>query len=285
MLRSILFTPGDDRRKIEKAFTAGADAVTICLEDAVAYSKKEAARETVKEVLKSPAPVPVFVRINAASSSYILRDLLQVTGLPLAGLMLAKAETAEEVRQVDWLLGLIEDEREIPRNTTVLIPFIESSGGVLRSYEIASCPRVKTLAFGGVDFSQDLGLGYPAESDGLFYARSRLAVSSQAAKIEPPLDTVFPDIKNTARLTEEAVTAKKLGFQGKLVIHPAQVNPVNDVFSPGAEELAYARKVVEAFNEAEAKGTAVIQLDGKMIEYPIVRRARRILSAYEKAPV
>lgn len=285
MFRSILFTPGNDRNKIEKAYKAGADAVTICLEDAVAYSQKEAARETVKEVLGEQPPVPVFVRVNAASSDFILEDLMAVTGLPLAGLMLAKAESADEVIRVDWLLGLIEPGRNVPRGSTRIIPFIESPGGILRSYEIASCPRVMALAFGGVDFSQELGLNYPAESEGLFYARSRLVVSSQAAKIEPPLDTVFPDIRDTKRLAEEAAIARKLGFQGKLVIHPAQVNPVNDVFSPGPEELDYARRVIEAFNQAEAKGTAVIQLDGKMIEYPIVRRARRILSVYGNNPV
>lgn len=278
MLRTILFTPGDDLRKIEKAMAAGADAVTLDLEDAVAYSKKDAARHTVREVLQKPAPRTVFVRINASSTDYILEDLRAVTGLPLAGLMLAKAESAEEVRKVDWLLGLLEIEAGLPRGATALIPFVESAAGILRALEIASCPRVKALAFGGVDFSQELGIHYPAESDGMFHARSQLVLASRAAGIEPPLDTVLPDIKNTEKLTVEANIARKLGFQGKLIIHPAQIEAVNKVFSPTPEEIAYARKVVAAFEEAEAGGTAVIQVEGKMVEYPIVRRAKKILS-------
>jgi citrate lyase subunit beta/citryl-CoA lyase len=278
MPRSILFTPGDDRRKIEKALAAGADAVTLDLEDAVAYSQKDAARNMVREVLQKPVPQTVFIRINAASTDYILKDLKAVAVLPTAGLMLAKAESAEEVRKVDWLLGLLEIEAGLSRGTTALIPFVESAAGILRALEIASCPRVKALAFGGVDFSQELGINYPTESDGMFHARSQLVLASRAAGIEPPLDTVLPDIRNTEKLALEAGIARKLGFQGKLIIHPAQIETVNRVFSPSPEEIAYARKVVAAFEEAEAGGTAVIQVEGKMVEYPIVRRAKKILS-------
>lgn len=279
-MRSILFTPGDDSRKIEKAFKAGADAVTLDLEDAVAYSRKEAARETVREILRQPAPVPVFIRVNSTSTDYILDDLKAVAGLPAAGLMLAKTECAEDLRKVDWLLSLLETGQGLTRGSTPLIPFVETPGAIIRAAEIAGGPRVRCLAFGGVDFSQELGLNYPAESDGLFLARSQLALASRAAGIEPPLDTVFPDIKNTGKLASEAGVARKLGFQGKLIIHPAQIEPVNSVFSPTPEELEYARKVIAAFEEAEAGGRAVIQVDGKMIEYPIVRRARLILSLF-----
>jgi citrate lyase subunit beta/citryl-CoA lyase len=223
------------------------------------------------------------VRVNAAGSPYILDDLDSVVGLPLDGLMLAKTESAEEVMKVDWLLGLIEEKRGLTAGKTRLIPFIESSGGILKAVEIASStPRIKALAFGGVDFSQELGLRYPAESEGLFYARSRLAIASRNAGLEPPLDTVFPDLKNMEMLRSEAEIARKLGFQGKLVIHPAQVEPVNQAFTPTAQEIEYARKVVAAFDEAERCGTAVIQVDGKMVEYPIVRRAKEILKLYDR---
>ena len=281
MLRSILFAPANDAKKISKAMTCGADAITLDLEDAVAYSQKEAARETLKSVLSHPPTTKLFVRINSAGSKYILDDLEAVIGLPVDGLMLAKAESAGEVMKVDWLLDLLEDRKGITPGKTGIIPFIESAGGILRSTEIAACtPRIKALAFGGVDFSQELGLRYPSESDGMLFARGQLVLASRSAGIAPPLDTVFPDIKNISKLEYETEIARKIGFQGKLVIHPAQVEPVNRIFSPTPEEIEYARKVVDAFDEAEGSGTAVIQLEGKMVEYPIYRRARELLLKY-----
>ncbi|MFZ5643017.1 MAG: HpcH/HpaI aldolase/citrate lyase family protein [Bacillota bacterium] len=283
MLRTVLFCPADDVKKAAKALASEADAVTLDLEDAVAYSQKAAAREALREIIFAPPSKKVFVRINSTRSEYILDDLEAVAGLPLDGLMLAKAESASDVLKVDWLLGLIEKRKGITPGKTRLIPFIESPAGILKSGEIAaSTPRIKALAFGGVDFSQELGLRYPAESHGLFFARGQLVLASGSAGIEPPLDTVFPDIKNLAMLESEAELAQKTGFQGKLVIHPSQVTPVNRIFTPAPEEIEYARKVVSAFNEAEKSGTAVIQVDGKMVEYPIYRRAKEILRVYSK---
>ncbi|MCL5057898.1 MAG: CoA ester lyase [Actinobacteria bacterium] len=281
MLRTVLFCPANDMKKTGKAMTSEADAVTLDLEDAVAYSQKAAARESLKEILTLPPPKKTFVRINAASSPYILDDIEAVTGLPLEGLMLAKADSTEEVQRVDWLLGLMEQKKGLPPGRIRLVPFIESSRGMLKASEIASCtPRIKALAFGGVDFSQELGLRYPAESEGLLFARSRLVIASASAGIEPPLDTVYPDIRNVAMLEHEAEIARKAGFQGKLVIHPTQVAPVNRVFTPTPQEFEYARKVVAAFDEAERSGTAVIQVEGRLVEYPIYRRALEILGLY-----
>lgn len=283
MLRTVLFAPANDIKKSGKAMNAGADAVTLDLEDAVAYSQKESAREILKEILSQPPPVTLFVRINSAGSKYILDDLHSVVGLPVDGLMVAKTESAKDIEKIDWLLGLLEEKKGITPGKTGLIPFIESPGGILNAAEIASSsPRIKAFAFGGVDFSQELGLRYPAESDGLHFARSQLVIASKYAGIAPPLDTVFPDIKNIEKLESEADTARKLGFQGKLVIHPAQVEPVNRIFTPSKEEIEYARKVVAAFEEAEQSGTAVIQVEGKMVEYPIVKRARELLGACDK---
>lgn len=284
MMRTVLFSPANDPKKAGKAMASGADAVTLDLEDAVAYSQKDAAREALREVLSHAPPVKLFVRVNSTGSRYILDDLMAVADLPVDGLMVAKAESAGDLQKIDWLLSLLEDKKGVPPGKKIrLIPFIESPGGIMKAAEIASAtPRVAALAFGGVDFSQELGLRYPAESEGLLFARSQLVLASRQAGIDPPLDTVFPDIKNLEKLWAEAETARKLGFQGKLVIHPSQVDPVNRVFTPGREEINHARKVVAAFEEAEQSGTAVIQVDGKMIEYPIVRRAKEILKIYDK---
>ncbi|MBE3587855.1 MAG: CoA ester lyase [Thermoanaerobacteraceae bacterium] len=278
-LRTLLFTPGSDSRKGEKAFTTEADAVILDLEDAVAPAQKEAARLTVRQTLGRPRPVPVFVRINGVQSPHILRDLQAVVDLPVQGLMLAKAESAEDVRRVDWLLGLLEQEHGLPVGGIKLIPFVESARGIARAEEIAAAPRVFCLAFGGNDYATDLGVSFSPEGDELFYARSRLVVASRSAGIDPPLDTVNPDFRDIPALAADARRAKRLGFQGKLVIHPAQVAPVNEVFTPSAEEISWAQRVVEAFARAEAAGSGVIQVEGQMVELPIVRRAEKILAA------
>ncbi|MHB8919247.1 MAG: HpcH/HpaI aldolase/citrate lyase family protein, partial [Desulfocucumaceae bacterium] len=179
MLRTVLFSPANDMKKAGKAMISGADAVTLDLEDAVAYSQKDDAREVLKEILRQPPPVKLFVRINPAGSGYILDDLTTVVGLPVDGLMVAKTESPADIGKIDWLLGMLEGKKGISPGKTSLIPFIESPGGVMRAADIASAsPRVKAFAFGGVDFSQDLGLRYPAESDGLFFARSQLVLAS-----------------------------------------------------------------------------------------------------------
>lgn len=283
LLRCLLFVPGIDRRKIDKAFTLGADAVILDLEDAVAPGEKDRARQVVGEVIQSPGLPPVFVRVNGVDTGHVLRDLQAVVRAGLAGIMLAKAESAEDVRRADWLVGILEEEQGMKRGTLELVPFIESARGIENTVSIAaSCPRVKRLAFGGNDYTADTWTTYSGDGTELFYARARLVNASRAAGIEPPLDTVCPFIKDTEALREDARRAKKVGFQGKMVIHPAQVGPVLEVFSPTPEEVAAAEKVVAAFREAEAAGAGVIQLDGKMVEAPVVARARQILAAAGK---
>lgn len=279
LYRCILFAPGSDRKKITKAFSLGTDAVVLDLEDAVAISEKDNARLVVQEVINTEKLPPTFVRVNSVQTKHILRDLQAVVNPKVVGIMLAKAESGEEVRMADWLIGLLEEERGIPRGTLELLPFIESTRGIENAAEIAAaCPRVKRLALGGNDYTADTWTTYSEDGTELFFARSRLVVASSAAGIDPPVDTVCPFIKNIDSLRQDALRARKMGFQGKLVIHPAQIEPVNTVFSPTAEEIETAQRVVAAFEEAEANGTGVIQLDGKMVEYPIVNRARQILA-------
>lgn len=284
--RSLIFAPASDTRKMTKAFSLGADGVILDLEDAVAYNRKDFARQQLVSFLTGrPAQnCPTFVRVNDANSLHILADLEAVVGRDkdITGIFLAKTEQADDVKHVDWVLNLMENKHGLPPGKIELVPFVESALGIENAYNIATaCPRVKRLAFGGNDFTTDTGTSYSATGEEFFYARSRLVVTSRAAGIEPPLDTVCPFIKDTALLEDDARRARKLGFQGKMVIHPQQVEPVNEIFSPTAEEVAQARKLIEAFEKAEAEGTGVIQVEGKMVEYPIVERARRILAAFE----
>lgn len=279
LYRSMLFAPGSDIKKITKAYSLGADGVILDLEDAVAYSQKDFAREQVAGFLSSPPAKPTFVRVNDAKSPFILADLQAVIDKAITGIFLAKTESAEEVRHVDWLLSLLERQHNLPQQKLELVPFIENALGIERAFEIAGAsPRVKRLAFGGNDYTTDIGTPYSDTGEEFFYARSRLVVASRAAGIEAPLDTVCPFIKDTDLLEKDAKRARNLGFQGKMVIHPNQIEPVNIIFSPTEKEITQARKIVEAFEKAEAEGTGVIQLDGKMVEYPIVKRARQVLA-------
>lgn len=281
--RTVLFAPGDDQKKTGQVFTAGADAIVLDLEDAVTPERKNIAREIVREALPKPSPpVPSFIRVNPVSSPYILKDLEMVVHLPVAGIMLAKAESGEEVRRVDWLLNLLEQDRKITPGRLVIIPFIESARGIERAEEIAgAATRVWCLAFGGNDYTMDIGVNYSQEGTELFYARCRLVTASRIAGIAPPLDTVNPNFKDIQALVKEVKQVKQLGFQGKLVIHPVQVNPVNEVFTPTPDEIAWAKKVVDIFAQAQAKDAGVIQMEGKMVELPVVRRAQQILSLLE----
>lgn len=276
--RTMLFAPANELRKAGKALMLDADGVVLDLEDAVALSEKANARLALKEALALPRKGDVFIRVNSAQTEFILNDLLAAVTQDVKGIVLAKTESAEEVRMVDWLIGQIEKDRGLP-DALELIPFLESANAVINAFSIASaCRRVSRLFFGGVDYVLDIGTSFSKGGTEIFYARSQLVVASRAAGIEPPIDTVYPDFKDIEGLIADAKSVRQMGFQGKLAIHPGQVGPLNEVFTPTEEEISWAKRIVTVFDETEAKGQAVFQVDGKMIEYPIANRARRILA-------
>lgn len=283
LYRTMLFTPANDLKKAGKALMLDADGVVLDLEDAVALSEKANARAALREALALPRKGDVFIRVNSAQTEFILSDLLAAVTEGVKGIVLAKSESAEEVRRVDWLMGQIERERGLPPGGLELVPFIESANAIINAFSIASaCPRVSRLFFGGVDYVLDIGTSFSKDGSEVFYARSQLVVASRAAGIEPPIDTVYPDFKDIEGLVADAKAVRQMGFQGKLAIHPGQVGPLNEVFMPTAGELSWAKKVVAVFDQSEARGQAVLQVDGKMIEYPIANRARRILALAEQ---
>ena len=281
--RTKLFTPANDLRKAGKALMSDADAAVLDLEDAVALSEKINARAALKEALSLPRSGDVFVRVNGAQTEFILGDLLAAVTKGVKGIVLAKSESAEEVRQVDWLMDKIERERGLAPGGLELIPFIESANAIINAYSIASaCPRISRMFFGGVDYVLDIGTSFSKGGSEIFYARSQLVVASRAAGIEAPIDTVYPDFKDIEGLIADAKAVRQMGFQGKLAIHPGQVGPLNEVFTPTTAEISWAKRIVAVFDESEAKGQAVLQVDGKMIEYPIANRARRIITLAEQ---
>ncbi|MBV6422651.1 MAG: Citrate lyase subunit beta [Steroidobacteraceae bacterium] len=282
-VRSYLFAPGNHVRRAEKAFTAGADAAILDLEDAVAHAEKAAARPLVVAALERPRAVPGYVRVNDSHSPWWQDDLDAVVGPWLDGVVLPKVESAEEVRGFVERLDACERRAGLAPGSLDLMLIVETARGIVHIDSIAAAsPRIGRIALGGGDYTNDLDLEWTADEAALAYARARIAHASRAAGIEPPVDTVVIEVRDQARFLESARNGRRLGFQGKLCIHPDQVAPCHAVFTPGVAEIARARTIVAAFGEAEIRGVASIQVDGVFVDYPVARRAQRILALAER---
>jgi len=283
LIRTALFVPGNRPERIDKAFHTEADVVIVDLEDAVPPPEKERSRSIVREKIARHRDRMIFVRVNALGSPFIEGDLGEAILDGVKGIILPKVERADDIHAMNALLLDVEKERSLPEGSIRLFPLIESAAAVQHVYDIVSAKtepeRIYTAVFGAADYTLDMGIEMSMEGAELFYARSRIPIACRAAGIAPPIDTPFMiDLRDTDALVADARRAKELGFQGKLVIHPQQIEPCNRIFSPTQEEIAKAEKIVQAFKEAEAAGTAAIQLEGKFIDYPVVQRSRDILT-------
>jgi citrate lyase subunit beta / citryl-CoA lyase len=263
--RTFLFVPGDRGDRFDKAWNSGADQVIVDLEDAVGPSQKDAARQSVAGWMRPERPV--WVRINACNTAWHADDVELVTHPGLLGLMIPKAEHLPHA-----LVKACLDHNK------GLIPLLETAVGFKNLSELAETAAVERLAFGSIDFQVDTGI--EGDDDALVFFRSQLVLASRLANIQPPLDGVTTDLTNPEVLRQDTLRAKRFGFGGKLCIHPRQVEPVNQVFLPNDEEVAWARAVIHA---AGAGGAAVITVGGKMIDKPVMARAERILNAATKA--
>ncbi|MDQ2804244.1 MAG: CoA ester lyase [Pseudomonadota bacterium] len=280
--RTFLFAPGNHARRVEKAFTLAADAVILDLEDAVASAEKPAARPLVLEALARPRRCRGYVRVNAMSTEWGYGDLVAMTTRGVDGIVLPKLESADEIKAADWVIGALERQNGLQPGAIDLLPIIETAVGFTRLEAIARAgTRVKRLAFGAGDFTFDLGITWSREEPELLPYRSAFVAISRAAGLEAPIDTVWVDLRDTDGFDRSVARAKALGFQGKFCIHPDQVPVANRTFGPDAESVARARRVVAAFEQAEAQGLASIQLDGRFIDYPIVYAARRTVAQAE----
>ncbi len=279
LFRSLLFAPGNHARRVEKALTLDADVVILDLEDAVAVSEKPSTRPLVVEALQKPRACLGYIRVNAFDAPFCYEDLKAVVQEGVDGIVLPKVESAMHVQCIDWLMSQLERERGIEEGCIDLLPIIETGKGVSALKEICRAPtRVRRLSFGAGDYSLDMNMRWTLGEREIDHARASVAVESRAAGLEPPLDTVFIHLGELEALKASTELARDMGFQGKLCIHPAQVPVVNEVFTPPDEEIAKAKRYVEAFEAAEASGSASIQVDGYFIDYPIVERARRTLA-------
>ena len=278
VFRSFLFAPANHPRRREKAFTLGADAVILDLEDACAISEKAASRAPAAESMRAKAESLGYVRVNPLSTPFAYGDIVEIVRPGLDGIVLPKVETAADITTADWLIAQLERERGLAAGSVDLMPIIESAAGVANLRGIArASPRVKRFAFGAADFTNDLGLTWTRDELELLAYRGEIVLQSRAAGLEAPIDTVWADVKDAEGFAQSAARARSLGFQGKLCIHPDQVGVVNRAFTPSDEEVAKARRIVEAFTAAEAAGSSAIQLDGQFIDYPIMYAARRVV--------
>lgn len=282
IFRTFLFAPGNHSRRVEKVFTCGADGVILDLEDAVAITEKPAARKMIVAALQRPRRCLGYVRVNAMDTSFCYLDLVDLIGPGLDGIVLPKVETASGLLAVDWLVEQLERERGLPRRSIDLIPIIESARGVANLASILGAgSRVRRASFGAADFTFDANVTWSRDEAELSAARAQMVIHSRAAGLEAPLDSVWVDLQDVGGLEASARAVKRMGFQGKTCIHPSQIPVVNAVFSPSEAELAFARKVVAAFEAAEAQGLAAFQIDGKFVDYPIVYRAQRLMKDHE----
>jgi citrate lyase subunit beta/citryl-CoA lyase len=283
LARSYLFAPGDNERLLGKVFDAGADAVALDLEDAVAPERKPLARRLVADLLRSARKSPaVYVRINAISTDLWIEDIAAVVSPALTGVRLAKAESAEEIHALDAALGEAERAAGIAVGRLKITATIESAAAVMAAMEIARAPRVEALAFGAADFIRDIGADPDEAETQTLYARSHLVVASRAAGINPPIASVYTRIKDLDGLRATTEAARRLGFFGRSCIHPSQVPIVNQIFTPTAEQVAEARAIIAAFERARSAGVAAVAMEnGQFVDQAVVKRARAIIALSE----
>ncbi|NLG72226.1 MAG: CoA ester lyase [Chloroflexi bacterium] len=277
--RGLLYMPGDDMHKIRKAAGLGVDCVCMDLEDGVALNRKEAARSTIRQALLEIdfGRAERLARINALESGLAEEDLQSVLPAHPDGIVVPKVEHGEQIRQVSEWIAAAERQHGWPEGEIALIAVVETARGIVNLKEIAGAsPRLQALIFGAEDLAGDIGAQRTRDGWEVFYARSAIVLHAAAFGLQA-IDMVYVDFHDTAGLITEARQAAAMGFAGKQLIHPAQVNPVQDAFTPDDEQIARALRITRAFEEHQRAGRGAFALDGKMVDAPVVKAAERVL--------
>lgn len=285
--RTMLFCPANDPKMLFNAHIYGADCLIFDLEDAVAYSEKDSARDLFCEALRvvDYGKTEVFARINPLYTDFGHADVEALVEAGIKNIRLPMCETKGNILELHELLNELEEKFNIEKGTIKIQGAIETPKGVMNAYEIATaCDRMVAISFGAEDFTRSLGIDREKCGEGLFYARSQIALAASAAGIDS-IDTVYASLEDIEGFEEEARQAKALGFSGKSCIHPMQVKVVHKVLTPTMEEIEKSMRIINAAKEAEEKGLGVITVDGKMVDYPIVAKAERIISLAKGAGV
>lgn len=281
--RSLLIMPANRADMLEKAPAYGADALVFDLEDSVPIAEKPRARELARQYIgQHKANTIIHVRVNALQTGMLEDDLEAVVVEGLTGIRLPKTESAETIKTVDALITRLEQKRGLRPGSVGIGPSLESAKGVWFAYDILSASsRITSVTCGTAqdgDLQTDLGYTWTPEGDEVLYLRSRVLLAARAAGVEHVLDGSYANIRDAAGLATCCSAARKLGYRGKSVIHPNQIQVVNDIFKPTAVELDYYRRVIEAFDAAVARNSAATTVDGKLVDYAMVGMARRVLA-------
>ena len=286
-VRTALFAPGIKDRVMGKALAAGADAVILDLEDSVPLATKAEARTLVAKTIDGAAANPsrpgIYVRVNAASTGLLADDLEAVVRPGLDAVLLSKTENIEDVRQTASSLDRLEKASGVKAGAVEIILQIENALGVYNCFNlIKASPRVAATCFGSArdgDLQTDLGCSWSIEGTELLYARSKVLLDTRAAGANIyPLDGVFADLNDEAGLLADSKLSARLGYIGRTVIHPKQIAPVKAAYAVPEADVAYYQKIATEFAVAEKTGTAAIAVDGKLVDYAMAQRARRVLA-------
>lgn len=283
LIRSLVFVPGNRANMLERAKEFPADIIMVDLEDSVPPEEKVNARNLAIEWVPKLRALGhrVMVRVNSLDTGLTRDELTAVVSPDLAGISLGKVEFPQDVRDVASILTSLERSVGIEPGQVKIIPWIENARALVGAYQIATASdRIVGIAFGGEDYTDDMGLERTDTGEEIYFPRATVAVAARAARVAS-LDSPYVLFRNSDGLRADAGQARKLGFTGKFAIHPAQIDIINELFSPSDEELAYAQKVVDAWYEAEAQGRGSADLDGRMIDVPVIKRAQNLLALAE----
>ena len=288
-MRTALFAPGNKERVMTKALDSGADAVILDLEDSVPNASKVEARSLVSQAIAAAASrvgrPAVYVRVNGTASRALDDDLRAVVQPGLDGIFLPKAESVEEVQQAAETIERCETTSGMTAHTLEIILMIESALGVYRCFDmLRASPRVATACIGGArdgDLQTDLGCSWSIEGTELMYARSKVLLDTRAAGKLYPLDGVYSDLEDDAGLRQDSRLSARLGYVGRTVIHPKQIVPVREAYAVPEADVTYYREVVAEFEAAEKAGQAAIVVAGKLVDYAMYARAKRVLALAE----
>lgn len=283
--RSYLFVPGDSEKKTSKAQGVGADALILCLEDAVADQNKDLARQLTREYLlahREANASELWVRVNPLDTPYLLADLVAIMAGAPAGIFLPKPSYREDIETVDHYLTILEQQNGIELGSTRILSLAESAlGAVNMPTFVGASKRLCAITWGAEDMATDLGASTNVDDNGEYFLVHQLSrancLTVSAAGGFQPIDGAYLDYKNEAGLQAECVRARREGFSGKIAIHPAQVAVINECFSPTEEEIEYARLVIKAFEDGDGAGT--VGLNGKMLDKPHLKQAQRLLAS------
>ena len=286
MYRTLLFAPGSRPELLAKAQLGDADAMIFDLEDSVPLNAKDEARKNIADALAAGLKKPMFLRISNPRAGDFMADLQVLANasslLNVDGIVLPKADDADDIQAVAKALKDVESKHNMQEGTLSILPLIETCLGLRNGFDIAKAStRVIGMALASAeqgDFMVDLGGRWTPRSLALAYPRSKLVVDARAAGVQWLVDGVFMNLKDTDMLREECLIARELGFVGKMAIHPTQVDVMHTVFSPSELEVAYARGLIAAFRDGEARGVGAVKYEGMMVDYANVRLAERTLA-------